>query len=282
MSESIQSRILAPEVFLESLARPDYAVEISLFGHTSVSMEWRVPVRRIKEHLIYLVTNNACEGRVGNDIFRLEPGDFSWIMAGAEHEAWVAKGSRPFKLYFFRLMIANRTGAPLRLEADHIIRRNAWSLRTPMAEIVDLCQLKRPYHRQHIRGLLTVLFSRVLQGSLAHEIDGTSFTETQRQRILQYVRDHVAEWPAPKDLAAELHLSPDYFSRCFRRTFSLSPRRWLLNERIRLAAIRLSEPGLSVSEVAYEFGYGDVYLFSRQFKQVMNISPRFYRKNSGL
>ena len=29
----------------------------------------------------------------------------------------------------------------------------------------------------------------------------------------------------------------------------------------------------SISEIAYEYGYKDIYFFSRQFKQVMGLSP---------
>ena len=120
-------------------------------------------------------------------------------------------------------------------------------------------------------------------GTAQHEPWEAPFsTKRNASTFVQYIQDTATARPTPRDLAVELHLSADYFSRAFRRTFSVSPRRWLLNERIRLAAMLLAKPGLSVSEVAYQFGYRDVYLFSRQFKQVFGLSPRFFQRHSGL
>jgi AraC-like DNA-binding protein len=66
----------------------------------------------------------------------------------------------------------------------------------------------------------------------------------------------------------------------FRRSFGVSPRRWLMQERIRLAARRLCDSTMSVSAIAQDFGYADVYPFSRQFKDVMGQSPLAYRRHA--
>jgi AraC-like DNA-binding protein len=247
-----------------------------LFGYLTVSPDWRVAPRSIDEHLVYFIVNNACEGRVGDRKFRLEPGTFSWIMPGTNHELWIPRGSRPFRLYFFKLRIEGR------LAQEQIFQNNCWSLRPSVAAIVDSMHLRLIYHEPHLRGLLAVLFSSVLRESTSRLPGGAVLSQGQRRCLLRYVREHLTERPAPKELAVALHLSPDYFSRIFRRTFSVSPRRWLLNERIRLAAVLLAKPGLTVSEVAYQFGYRDVYLFSRQFKRVFGLSPKFFQRQAGL
>ncbi len=268
--------IVDPERWLAALLVR--RLSIPLFGYLTVSPEWKVEPRSIDEHLVYFVVNNACEGRVGDRKFRLEPGTFSWIMPGANHELWIPKGARPFKLYFFKLKI----DGPVRLAQEQIIQNSCWALRSSMAAIVDSMQLKLMHHDPHLRGLLAILFSRVLRESASRIPGGALLSQAQRRHILRYVREHVTGRPTPRELADALHLSPDYFSRIFRRTFSVSPRRWLLNERIRLAAVLLAKPGISVSEVAYRFGYRDVYLFSRQFKQVFGISPKFFQRQAGL
>jgi AraC-like DNA-binding protein len=272
--------IVAPEAWLAALLVR--RLSIPLFGYLTASLDWRVASRSIDEHLIYFVVNNACEGRVGNHKFRLEPGTFSWIMPGANHEFWIPDGARPFKLYFFKLKIDGPRGSSPRLAQEHIIHNNCWGLRPSIAAIIDTMQLKLLYHQPHLRGLLAVLFSRVLRESTTRVLGGVVFSQAQRRHLLRYVREHVTARLTPKELAVALHLSPDYFSRVFRRTFSVSPRRWLLNERIRLAAVLLAKPGLSVSEVAYRFGYRDVYLFSRQFKRVFGLSPKFFQGQAGL
>jgi AraC family transcriptional regulator of arabinose operon len=275
-----RNEILSPEAWLATLLCQ--GLSIPLFGYTTVSSDWRVAPRSIDEHLVYFVVNNACEGRVENRPFRLEPGSFSWIMPGAKHELWIPRGSRPFKLYFFKLKMDGSNGSSPRLLQGHIVQSHCWALRPGIAAIVDSLDVKLMYHDSHLRGLLAVLFSRVLRESTTRVLGGAVFDHAQRQHLIQYVQTRASARPTPRDLASELQLSADYFSRAFRRTFSVSPRRWLLNERIRLAATLLAKPGLSVTEVAYHFGYRDVYLFSRQFKQVFGLSPRFFQKHSGL
>lgn len=275
-----RNEILDPEAWLTALLCR--GLSIPLFGYTTVSLDWRVAPRSIDEHLVYFVVNNACEGRVGNRPFRLEPGSFSWIMPGANHELWIPRGSRPFKLYFFKLKMDGSNGRSPRLSQEQIVQGNCWALRPSIAAIIASLEAKLMYHETHLRGLLAVLFSCVLRDSTTRALGGAVLNRAQRQHLVQYVRTQASARPTPRDLAVELHLSPDYFSRAFRRTFSVSPRRWLLNERIRLAAMLLAKPGLSVSEVAYQFGYRDVYLFSRQFKQVFGLSPRFFQRHSGL
>ena len=41
----------------------------------------------------------------------------------------------------------------------------------------------------------------------------------------------------------------------------------------------LEESELSITEVAHQLGYPDVYLFSRQFKTIMGVSPRAFRQH---
>src|SRR5690606_6844081 len=89
---------------------------------------------------------------------------------------------------------------------------------------------------------------------------------------------HLASWPTPAQLAKQLRLSHDYFARRFAATFGMSPRSWLVQQRVSHGAYRLVDTNLTISEVAAELGYDDPFLFSRQFKQVMGQSPRDYRR----
>ena len=197
-------------------------------------------------------------------------------MPGANHELWIPKGARPFKLYFFKLKI----DGPVRLAQEQIIQNSCWALRSSMAAIVDSMQLKLMHHDPHLRGLLAILFSRVLRESASRIPGGALLSQAQRRHILRYVREHVTGRPTPRELADALHLSPDYFSRIFRRTFSVSPRRWLLNERIRLAAVLLAKPGISVSEVAYRFGYRRRIFIQPPIQASLRHQPQIFPKTS--
>lgn len=275
------SLIVDPGTWLRAFLSREYTVSLPLYGHSSVSADWKVPLRSIPEHLVYFVVNNVCEGRIEKSTFCLEPGTFSWIMAGVQHELWIPRGARPFKLYFLKIDIRDKKGRGLRLSQNQIVLRNSWEMQTRMADIVELLQVRLAYHEFLLRGLLTVFFGRVLRQCAAVTFGGPMLTDQQRRILFRYVENRITERPTPRDLASVLQLSMDYFSRVFRRTFSISPRRWLMNERMRFAAQALSTPRRSISDVAYQFGYSDVYLFSRQFKQVFGQSPRLFQRHAG-
>ena len=76
----------------------------------------------------------------------------------------------------------------------------------------------------------------------------------------------------------ELGLSQDYFARIFRRSMGLSPRAWLVDERIRCAAASLLESDAPIGTVAADHGYADLTLFGRQFRAVMGAAPRQWRE----
>src|SRR5262249_30238612 len=111
-----------------------------------------------------------------------------------------------------------------------------------------------------------------------HAAGRQTLTEGQRGRLLEYARGNVADWPSPADLADQVDLTPAYFARVFRDSFGRSPRQWLVEVRSHQAARLLPESTLSITEAADRLGYRDVFLFSRQFKQVMGLSPKAYRR----
>ncbi len=83
-------------------------------------------------------------------------------------------------------------------------------------------------------------------------------------------------------LAARAHISESYFRRLFLKTYSVTPRQYIINARIRLAKQLLSERRLSVSEVAEKCGFGAVYHFCRTFKESTGYTPHSYSEKFGI
>ncbi|MFA7345681.1 MAG: AraC family transcriptional regulator [Terrimicrobiaceae bacterium] len=82
---------------------------------------------------------------------------------------------------------------------------------------------------------------------------------------------------SPGDLARLAGLSTDYFTRQFKHSFGVSPREWMVRQRLRQAAGLLAETDERISEIALRLGYPDVFLFSRQFKAGFGSSPQHWR-----
>jgi transcriptional regulator GlxA family with amidase domain len=65
--------------------------------------------------------------------------------------------------------------------------------------------------------------------------------------------------------------------RRFKKEVGLTPRKFLLQNRIRMAQ-RLIEQGVSIAEVAQATGFHDQSHFDKRFCHLMGISPRTYRQ----
>jgi AraC-like DNA-binding protein len=134
-----------------------------------------------------------------------------------------------------------------------------------------------PYADERFRALVAELTISALR-AMQQDNDERRLTHYQATRLLDYVSDRVAERTTPAELAALLRLSPAYFARLFRRSFGVSARRWIVEERMRHAARLLLDTDDNVGEIARLLGYNDQHFFSRQFRSVHRLSPMAYRR----
>ena len=92
-----------------------------------------------------------------------------------------------------------------------------------------------------------------------------------------------AGWLSISSLAAEAGLSRAYHSRLYRRRVGLSPLDHRRQERV-LVARSLIESGTSLAEAAAQAGFADQAHMTRQFCQILGITPAAYRprKSTGV
>lgn len=81
------------------------------------------------------------------------------------------------------------------------------------------------------------------------------------------------------DLARAAHLSKYHFCRNFKQFIGLSPMRFVNLVKIRKAEVLLQRADMSISTVAYKLGFSDLSEFTRQFKNIVGVSPSIYRRS---
>jgi AraC-like DNA-binding protein len=78
--------------------------------------------------------------------------------------------------------------------------------------------------------------------------------------------------------AGEAGLSPFHFLRLFTRVLGVTPHQYLVRARLRRAARLLAEDERSITDVAYDVGFGDLSNFVRTFHRAARVSPRDFRR----
>ena len=92
-------------------------------------------------------------------------------------------------------------------------------------------------------------------------------------------RDPGARWRVP-EMARPFHCTRDHFARLFRKFLGQSPGDFVVQARIESAMALLRTSALPVGEIARRLGYGDIYTFSRQFREKTGAPPTSYRRQS--
>ena len=124
------------------------------------------------------------------------------------------------------------------------------------------------------KGRLFYVFSLYLQ-----EAQATTYRREGRiGDVVQYIDTHLDEPLSVADVAAFIHVTPNYFAHYFRAETGMSPARYIA-DRKRSLAKSLLESGVSVRETARRVGFDDdAQGFARFFKRNTGKTPREYQE----
>ena len=123
---------------------------------------------------------------------------------------------------------------------------------------------------------------RTLSGETAMSQRVSAQDARRVSRVLSHIEAHSGE-PLDLDrLAAVAATSKFHFLRIFRRAVGLTPYQFLLNTRLRQAALRLLATPDAVSAIAYDTGFGDLSTFNAAFRDRFGASPLAFRRSGAL
>ena len=94
---------------------------------------------------------------------------------------------------------------------------------------------------------------------------------------ISYIELHYTDDVSQEKLAKIANLSKSHFLHIFKKTTNTTPLHYQKMLRIEKACSLLKQTEMSITEVSYMCGYNDSNYFTRQFKNVMSISPKQYR-----
>jgi len=80
--------------------------------------------------------------------------------------------------------------------------------------------------------------------------------------------------------AGQAGLSPFHFLRLFSGVLGVTPHQYLVRSRLRHAARLLTDEERSITDIAYDVGFGDLSNFVRTFRRAAGVSPLKFRQAS--
>ncbi len=100
------------------------------------------------------------------------------------------------------------------------------------------------------------------------------------QLVLSYTMNHFTRNISLTEISDIANMTKNAFCKYFKKRTNKTYIQFLNELRIESASkLLLNQKELSVSEIAYRSGFGNVSNFNRQFKALKNKTPSFYRKH---
>jgi AraC family transcriptional regulator len=92
-----------------------------------------------------------------------------------------------------------------------------------------------------------------------------------------WMDEHSASQIDLEGAAKQAGLSAFHFLRLFANVIGVTPHQYLVGSRLRRAARLLADEERSVTDIAYDVGFGDLSNFVRTFRRAAGVSPRRFR-----
>ena len=126
-------------------------------------------------------------------------------------------------------------------------------------------------------GILLQLFSRFFR---MEKLSNDKKLKSYRRlaSVIHSINEDLSKRITVEELAASVHLHPDYFSRLFLDILGVRPLDFINNKRMERAQFLLATTGMTISEIAVQVGIPNFSYFSRLFKRKFKVTPAAYRK----
>ena len=104
----------------------------------------------------------------------------------------------------------------------------------------------------------------------------SKYNETMTN-VCNYITIHCADNLTLDQMAEYAGFSKFHFERLFKQSTGLTFYQYLIQKRISYAELLLTDPSLSITEIAYRSGFSSGSTFARTFRQLKDYSPSDFR-----
>lgn len=235
-----------------------------LFGYENCSKSHFYGPAVRTHWLIHFVVSGFGDFHIGGHDYRIGPGEMFVIPPYAE-TFYKADSEKPWEYIWVGFTASEDLPAKL---PDVILCPEALRVFSDMKN----CERLSTGRSAFLCARIWELFSLLLQNEKAP----ADYIET----ALDCIHSEYMNKLTVADIARRLNLDRTYFSTQFKKRVGVSPKKYLLDYRMGIAAALMIENGQNVSVAAYSTGYTDVFVFSKMFKRHYGISPTEYKKNA--
>ncbi len=224
---------------------------------------------------IYFITFGKCKYFIDNKSYALLPGDIIFIPPGVIHHTEYNNAIHSRMLINCPLRYIPSTVRPILPSIGHMYR-NPKTLK----QITDIFnsianEYNNPdgYSEDAISSYTHILFLLIVR-NLDNQLPTASSNECIEHAV-EYVKSHFTSEITLSDISRMSHVSPEHFSRIFKKETGFKFTEYVNLLRMQKAESLIKEcPSLSITEISAQCGFNDSNYFSLKFKKMYGIPPK--------
>lgn len=235
--------------------------------------DWKIPLRENHFHELYFIIGGKSAFHVNGESFTAHANDIVYIPGGSVREAHTFKGS-PMHTFAVNFHWLND---------NHVLLPFEIVMKNKMNNDI-LSYLKELNHLQTNKTSLCTFKQRAVFMLLLNQLFHLYYYKTQTnvdpriKRVLDYIDLHFSENVEIDTLAHMTNLHAVYLGKLFKDNTGFTIKAYLNRVRINQAEQLLTIGKYSVSEVAEQCGFQDIFYFSKVFKKTKGYAPSIVTK----
>lgn len=281
----------------------DLVPRITWMGFISYKSPWIHFKRSVNEYVLYLIKSGELHIEENGMQFVLRKGDVLVLEPNLIHEGIKKHACDYYYIHFKHSDITNIwIEDPESFARGFILEDEDTEESSPCCfpkyfTITDnsvlsqlynsLNEMQQLYRRKNYNRSLTALKLSEFFISLSRE-NMLAVLQQNRKRttkallkayeILDYIHHHYQSKITSQDIEANFGYNFDYLNRTFNKLTGYSITYYINKVRINHAQELLHATHLSIGEISFLVGFGDIYYFSKVFKKYVGLSPTDYFK----
>lgn len=244
---------------------------------------WRLSRRRVADSFLLAPIRGTVEVTLDHACYRVEPGDVL-LLADGVHHALALVGPEPVleqvALHCFVTNAWRQTLLSLfKTPVVHLPTGTDWHER--LRRLSCLAAHNDDVAQRRAELLIADFLVALIEEGAPLEWPARSI-DPRVASALQVVRDTYDADLTVDGLARKAGLSEVQFRHLFTRATGQTPRRYIVEHRLKVAVGLLESSTLSVKEIAHRVGFNSDHYFHRTFKSAYGATPSAYRHHAGV
>lgn len=145
--------------------------------------------------------------------------------------------------------------------------------------IIEKTKEERTGYQPLVSGIVMHLLGEIHSLTRQQRFTADDNTASVIEKAAIIMRTNIDNDIMMEKIAEELNVSYAWFRKAFKNYTGIAPHQYLLQLRIEKARLLLSDPSLSIKQIAAQLNFESAFYFSRLFKEKMGVGPEQYRKD---